>query len=388
MNDSDCWILFQKTIEAKKQGQLHQIINDVRKGLRYAKKQDNNQLYYQFASTIHYYNFVIKQDAKAGKQAAEELELARQLRDAEESARVGYTELSYKLNRSRRNSKAVRNELKEYCDKMSPLIELQNATISTFVFAMLVTQAYLNYDYKSVIFHCQQAVSMFKKKELDKSQHFYSLMMPALIISQKYEKASSLIREAKKRITGKRYSWSVFVFFETINLLHAEHYELAYERLIEADKKEQINPAIKEQWQITKGFFQILSNAGYLENTIRFRILKILNEVPIFNKDKYGNFINILILKVILGIQENRVRLIEEREGIEKAYQRYCLKGSREQIFLRILLRVPMHRFNRSRVEKACEKDIALLRTMPMNAENLDIIPWVRLVEIVINGLK
>ncbi len=385
MDDLVLWGIYQKVLRAQKQGSLHLVINDVKRGLRYTKKLDNNQLRYQFASIIHYYCFVVKQDAKAGKNAAKELAIAKQLRDIEERAKFGYTELTYKLNRSKRISETIRKELNEYCIEFKPLIKLKNITISLYIYSMLIIQSYLTLSFKSVIEYCEEAICLSKEKGLNKSHQFASLMMPALIISKQHQKASSIIEEAKIRIPGKRYSWSIYVYFETINLIHAQAYEQAYQRLLEADQKEQINPAMKEQWQIAKGFFQILSNGGYIEDAIRFRISKILNEVPIFSKDKYGNFINILILKIILGIQENRIKLIEEREAIEKAYQRYCFKGSREQVFLRILLRVPVHRFKRERVEKACQEDFKKLEGLVMNAENIDVIPWAKLLEIVLD---
>lgn len=387
MTEAELLDIYQKILLAQKKGLLHSVINDARRGLRYTKKIDNNHLRCQFAFIIHYYNFVIKQDAKAGRRAAKELETARKLRDTEEKARTGYTELTYKLNRSKRASESLRNELKSYCLEFEPIIELKNITISLYVFPMLIAQAYLISDYTSVIRYCEQAITLSKEKGQNKSQHFYLFMMSALIISKQHKKAARIVQDAKKRLPGKRYNWSVYVYFETINLIHAQQYKQAYERLLEADKKEQINPAMKEQWQIAKGFFQILSNANLVENSIRFRISKLINEVPIFNKDKYGNFINILILKIILGIQENRVRLIEEREAIEKAYQRYCLKGSREQLFLRILLRVPMLHFRRERVDKACAEDIKKLKLLPMRAESIDIIPWDKLLEIVLGEL-
>lgn len=388
MNDPEAWRILSKSMEARKQGTLHEVMKEIRYALRYAKKQDHNELRYQFAALIHYYNFVVKQDAKAGRYASKELAYSRQLRDAEEKVRVGYTELTYKLNRSKRASKKLRNELDAYCNELGSLIDLKNITISLFLLPMLISKAYLDLDYKAVINYCEQAVILFEEKGINKSHHFYNLMMPALIISKQYHRASQVIKLAKIRVPGKRYSWSVFVYFQTINLIHAKQYKPAYKRLLEADKKEQINPAMNEQWQIAKGFFQILSNAALIDNAIRFRLSKLLNEVPIFNRDKYGNFINILILKIILGIQEDRVRLIEEREAIEKAYQRYCLKGSREQYFLRILLRVPVYRFKRDRVEKACEEDIKKLIELPMRAENIDIIPWGNLLDIVLAELN
>jgi len=387
MNSSEAWRILIKCMEARKQGKLHEVMQEIRSGLRYAKKQDDNQLRYQFAALIHYYNFVVKQDAKAGKYAAKELEYSKQLRDSEERVIIGYSELTYKLNRSKRASEKLRKELDDYCNELGPLLDLKNITISLYLLPMLISRAYLDLDYKAVINYCEQAVNLFEEKGMNKSQHFYNLMMPALIISKQYHRASRVIKLAKMRVLGKRYSWSVFVYFQTINLIHAQQYKPAYKRLLEADKKEQINPAMNEQWQIAKGFFQILSNAELIDNAIRFRLSKLLNEVPIFNRDKYGNFINILILKIILGIQEDRVRLIEEREAIEKAYQRYCLKGSREQYFLRILLRVPVYRFKRERVEKACEEDIKKLYELPMRAENIDIIPWTNLLNIMLSEL-
>ena len=382
------WKLLDKVLIAQSSDRLDSVISDVWKGRRYAKKKDENHLYCQFLEVLHNYYFSIKQDEKEGLKIYQELVNARAIRDFAEKAKDGYIQLTYHLNRTRKPSEEIRKRLSDYCTAYEHLIELENVNISLYVFPMLITKAYLDVHYQKAIDHCESAITLFKKRNPNKTQHFYSLMMLALILLGQHAQASEVMTKIRKRIVGKKYNLSVIIYFQTINLIHAQEYQEAYSYLIEADRKDQIDKPLKEQWNIVKGFFQILSNAGWIQNAKRFRLSKIINDIPIFNKDKSGNFINILILKLILGTQEDKGRLIDNKDSIEKAYQRYCIKDSREQVFIRMLLRVPVFFFDKAAIVQASKADFKKLKTMPMQPESIDIIPWTTLWEIVLNELS
>lgn len=381
------WKLYTEILIAQKEDRLHEVVNDIIRGIKYAKKYGDNHLYYHFSYIYHSYNYLVKQDPKIGARSLAEFEKAKELRDYEEKASMEFSELAFELNRSRRPSIELKNRVDKYCDEMKPLTKLGNFGISAYVYPILIAKAYLDIDYGLVNKYCDEAIELSEKYAV-KSHHFHSLKTLALIISKKYNEAEKTIQKARNKVKKKRgRTWSVYIYYQTINLLHSKRYEEAYIEMREADKREYIDKTTKEQWLIVKGFVQIIINANLLKIQSRFRIGKMLNEVPIFNADKYGNFINILILKIVLGIQENKERVIEEREAIERAYFRYCEKGSREFLFLKVLLKIPLYKFDKSLVVKNCTPDVEKLLLMPMRPSSIDIIPWEKIWDIVLEEL-
>ena len=117
-----------------------------------------------------------------------------------------------------------------------------------------------------------------------------------------------------------------------------------------------------------------------------------MNEVPIFSKDKEGNNIHILILKIILNIGVNHDRIIDERDAIERYIERYLKKNHlRSKLLLQMLIQIPSSHFNRSTLEYRTNK----LYTRLQNAKKLEgfdpsreIIPFERLWEMVLNLLE
>lgn len=376
------WSFLGKALQAKTDGKLEPLIPEIWKAVRYSRRNNENHLLCQFLSLIHYYYLTIMQDEKEALKIKKELESTRTLRDFEERTQEEYRQLTFHLKRTRNPSKEVRKELTEYCNEFEHLTKLNNAKISLYLFPMLIKRASINREYDKAVNYCQQAIAFFENRPEKKTQHFYSMMIPLLFVQKKQHGLIPQLAQLKEKIVGKDYNLSIIIFYQTLNYIHLQEYQKAYKLLMEADQKRQIDKALKEQWTVLKGFIQVLSNSNRLSNCKRFRISKIINEIPIFNRDKYGQFVNILILKIVIGIQENRDKLIDEKESIEKAYQRYCTKGSREQLLLRILLRFPVFQFDYDKITKASQADIEKLESMSMESENPDIIPFKDILEI------
>ncbi len=388
MDTVDLNAILSKALDSRRLGRLNDHEKELVKGLKQAKKLNEFLFYHKFATVLHSYLLLYKQDKRQSKKVEKEIDLAMGLIHAQEVCRHAYANTAYLVNRNRKLNKPQSALLEQYSRQVERFISFRNPKISIYGYQVLIAEAYANGSLQEVIIICKDAINLFEEKETGKLPHFYADIVPALVGLQQYKEAISMCSKGKQIIKGRRYTWSVLAYYKLTALLHSRKYKRAYTEFVGLEKSKVINPAMNEQKAIVKGFFKVLHNSGLVQGVKSFRLSKVLNEVPIFDKDKYGNFINILILKIIIGTQENKLKLIEEAEAITKAYQRYCDKGTREQIFLRMLLRIPAKGFHRSLIEPACAADLKKLSNLPQSARNLDIVPYIDLWAIILNGLK
>lgn len=386
--ESELWDLRAKIAESKKRESIKPLLELIKKGLKSAKKLHLNKLHFEFAETLHYYALIHFRDVNLSKKAKEELNTAKELREAEERARFASAELNGLLQVKGRADQQLKELYNRYSIELEPLLQYTNINISMFVYQILIDQAYFTCNYNRVISLSEKAIQFFDSHKTQKSQHYKIKLLPFLIFKGQYDRVQKLIDSSKNQRWGQKFSGSVFLIYEVCNKLHQQKYQEAYTLLCEAEKKRSVNPALSEQWIIIKGFFRILTNAGIIKNDVKYRIGKVLNEVPEFNKDKYGNFINILILKSIIRIQEDKGKAIENREAIERAAIRYTGQNSRERLFLKMLLSIPRLQFDKDKILKCNTEYLSQLRTSQQNVENLDIIPWCTLWDIVLGSIN
>lgn len=381
--EKSLWDLRAKLCEYERKEDTGAIIDEIKKGFSIAKQRHFNKLYFEFAETL-YYHFLIKdRNIKKAKVFYNEMRSALVLRDIEEKARIGFAKLSYKLQSTNKINNHLKQEYNMYCYQMEQYIDLKNTSISKFIYPILINNSYFERDYDKTIKYCEDAIELFDSNKTNKSQHIKVALLPLLIIKKRYSDALRLIELTKVQAWGQGFSSSIYAINEIIILIHCKEYQKAYYLICSMARKGKLNDAINEELYILKGYITILANAALI-NGRKFRLSKILNELPIFTKDKYGNFINIIILKLCIGVQSNQIKLIDQLEGIERAFYRYCEKDSREYLFIKMLLRIPTSGYDTEKITRTNSKDFKLLKSLPLNPENIEIIPLDHLYEIII----
>ena len=83
-----------------------------------------------------------------------------------------------------------------------------------------------------------------------------------------------------------------------------------------------------ETWMIVKGYFKFLMQSDQLEDSTNFQISRFLNQVELFKEDKSGNNSNILILRVILNLHQNRDEIIDRQEATQRYASRHFKRAT------------------------------------------------------------
>lgn len=332
--EKELYNLLSRVADMERREDVHLIEKEIKRGIKIAKKYHLNKIHFELAEDLYYYYCMHTRDQVSMRRYQQEMIIAGDLRDIEEKARAGYASLSRKLLSTKKPGEKLKAEYRLYFEQMHRYLELENLTISKFIYVIAVNYFYLEKDYDRVIKYCNEAIAFYNTHKTNKSQHFKNALLPLLIMNRSYIKALDLIESTKTQRYGQRFSTSIFLFYEVLVLIHMKEYQRAYELILVSEDKQRVNAAMREEWQIVKGYMQVLINAGRVEPVKQFRVSKLLNEVREYNQDKHGNFVNLLILRIMIDIQKDRSGLFDRLESYKKTARRYCVKGSRHEAFI------------------------------------------------------
>jgi hypothetical protein len=121
---------------------------------------------------------------------------------------------------------------------------------------------------------------------------------------------------------------------------------------------------------------------------------RFVNETPLYNKDKRGLNIPILIFQILVMILTKRYdETIDRMEAIEKYSTRYLKKDDnfRSNCFIKMLLQMAGSGFHKAAVARNAEKYVKLLGTVPLDfakqSHDIEIIPYEALWDMVVDSL-
>ena len=384
------WSLVARAKVLAMQGRRGEIADEIRRFLREAKKYEFNKLSAELCGFLQYYYYFIRGDKYRGKKYGDLRKKYDELSHIENQVENIYSEITYLINNTRNASKPLKEKLQSICDELVPLLDYDSVKVHLSVYALLNANAYWNEDYLGVIKNSTKIINYLEGRGIERTTNFYKDLTISLIITGNYKQGKKAINKAIMKIHKGSLSWSIYVYYRVVLEIYQANYQTAYSIFREAEKKKQINKAMIEQWKIVKGYFKFLINTNLIEGNSHFKISKFLNEVPVFSNDKEGNCINILILKIILNVGVNNDKVIDSVDSILRYIERHLKKHTRPKYFLKLLIQIPLGRFNRISIDKRGEKYLRLLRRKNTKGFNpdLEIIPYEILWPLVLSQLK
>lgn len=182
----------------------------------------------------------------------------------------------------------------------------------------------------------------------------------------------------------------------TVNALYAEAYPDAWELCKRVFRQEGFTfiPLIdQESWRIYYGYLQFLVQIQKLEisegekgELPKFRLSSLLNDLPLYSRDKRGAQIPVLILQVLFLFAEHRWDEMDSRiEALRKFRQRNLDPHDehyRTNCFLNLLELLPKHAHNMSQLEKRAAPILEKMAGETIDARDrtfeIEVIPYER----------
>jgi hypothetical protein len=186
--------------------------------------------------------------------------------------------------------------------------------------------------------------------------------------------------------------------------LNTAQYEEAcatYLTVVNHKRYKQLNSTAQEEWKIYRAYLEFLNLSGVMSANLRaekstFRTQKFINEVTIFDKDKSGMNVAILMVQLLLLIAKQKFnKVIDRMEAVEKYVARHLKTDYhyRSRCFIQIIRLFFAAGFNTRMIDwEAVQKLQQKIADRPVELAqpnyDVEVIPYDNLIPIVIQLLR
>lgn len=373
--------------------------------LRYSKRFEFTEISIEVLQALRLQSSVIYGNELQYRDYSDQLEQCQAIRTAEDKAEACYLELMIRFGSSRSNKR----EMAEFAQKLFEDVEPSLSKYTSYrlhLFGRLIQISIFDNqnDYKKVIQLCTDAIEFFDQKPYKSFNglqvFYYSLIMSYLNLHQ-YNRCRIIGNCYESLFTKGNYNWYKWKELHFLAEMHAGEYEAAagiWQAVSEQQKVGELIPQIGESWAIYEAFLVFLSNCGQLKDKKTdksFKVNKMLNDLHVFQRDKSGMNIPILVIQYLLAISEKKFGLcIDRQESMAKYRTRYLSvsEAGRSHYFFRMLELIPKAGFEQEETRQKAAPLLAKLSAFQLTAANqnfeVEIIPYETLWNLILSCLS
>ena len=212
-------------------------------------------------------------------------------------------------------------------------------------------------DYKGSMQVCKEAIAYLEKKKATTPPAIATFLQPILVAAtmlRQFDEAESAVQRLEGLNIPGSHNWykgmELVVFFR----LHQQNYQEAF-RVFESARKHRrfshLSAASQEQWFLFEAYMHLLIALDKVQlnpfgnKAYKLRPAKLLNQVPLFSKDKRGLNIPILIVHAIYLLHLKRYDDAYDRMQALEKYAGRHLKSTddnfRSFCFIKALSKIP-----------------------------------------------
>ncbi|WP_020570853.1 hypothetical protein [Neolewinella persica] len=225
---------------------------------------------------------------------------------------------------------------------------------------------------------------------------FYTILKQYTLGVATYEQCIPLVQEASAQ-------WFKLKELAFLLMMHNIQYDqafLTYKSAAENKRFEQLGSRNLDKWRVYRAYLYYLKSAGFVsfpemdDPLKKFRLGKFFNSLPLLDKEKEGNNISILILRILFLVQRKEFPEAADRiEALEKYLIRYLGKNEnyRSKCFIKILQQFAKAGFRRQEGLRRTRSWHGKLLANPISDSNqsyeIEVVPYENLYAVML-GLK
>jgi hypothetical protein len=290
----------------------------------------------------------------------------------------------------------VKKKYEKYVDKLS---EIDSSSFQVMVRQLGVFEHLLCHQWQEVLALCDDAIEMFDNTNLvdhGNKSLFNSQKSSALVMLGRHKEALELLDNDLKKIEPGHKRWYKNREMAAIACFYGDDYKQALEIVRNAFTCKRfacISEVNQETWRLYNAYLHLIARVEgsglQIENAQKFKLGKMLNEMPYYSQDKRGGNTTLLILQVLfllseMGKGKNILEEIESRlESVRKYAERNLDPNSehmRTTLFLQMLLLVPKYLHEPQNLQKAVHAHLQKMRgieAMPIDSSfELEVVPY------------
>ncbi len=328
---------------------------------------------------------------------------------AECKAEEYYQVITIPFSRSNSNRPELAQKAMAYVEE----IEIERRSHSSFkleltLFRLKTMAGQICGDHEYVLKACDENEAYLSKKENMLLKIRYGEIALYRIVAYlhlgRYEDGKRIAGDSVKYFGEGSANWMIFHENYFLLCMHTGNYTRAaniFSQITEHPRFEKIDETRKEKWRIFEAFLRYMLNgmvdadAGAVAES-QFKIMKFLNEVPIYSKDKRGLNIAIIILQVLFLLDRGDFDgIISKAEALKVYCSRYLRQDEnyRSNCFLKMVLLMEKKDFDYERTLKTSERYFHKLNSARFDYQNgnlssLEIIPYEQLWKTILGKLQ
>ena len=209
-----------------------------------------------------------------------------------------------------------------------------------------------------------------------------------------YESGKKCAEKGIKLFPRSSVNWYLFMEYYFLLLVHSRNYKEAGDVALEVLK----DPRFKLQYQHLQEKWKIIQGYAYLitgRKDLKVRVKKVVNETPVYVKDKQGYNVTLLFLQIAyLILNDQYAELTGKIDALRRYSQRYLKRDAsyRSYLFLQLIMAAESVHFEYNKVLIKSDKIIKKLNTADLKysgtVEDLEVIPFEDLWQILLDKMK
>jgi hypothetical protein len=295
---------------------------------------------------------------------------------------------------------------KRYYEKLAPHLQKYNSPFLhlTVHLINIITHLSIN-DFEKAKAICANNISFFEQKPYTYNMPIRVLLLNHLICCihlKNYKEGKAIVLKAEKYIIEGTFPWFRHQELHLALAFHAAFYELAPNivyTVLRHSRFKSLKASLQERWRINEAYIHLLIQLGKITTPIpnkkRFNLGKFLNQVSIYEKDKKGLKVCLVIIQLLFRIlRKEEDQLNKQVDSTKKYCSRYLnsTAGLRSKYFINMLLQVPKANFHPVASERKAKRYYDKLKAHPLKlsnqAQEIEIIPFEDLWELILERLQ
>lgn len=327
---------------------------------------------------------------------------------AECKAEEYYQVITIPFSRSNSNRPELAAQAMEYVEEIENVRkEHSSFRLEMALFRLKTMAGQICGDHEYVLKACDENEAYISKKtNMTLKIRFGEIALyriVAFLHLGRYEDGKKIASKSVQYFGEGSANWMIFHENYFLLCMHTGNYQMAadiYQQVTEHPRFEKIDDTRKEKWRIFEAFLRYMLNgnidieAGAIAES-QFKIMKFLNEVPIYSKDKRGLNIAIIILQVLFLLDRGDFDgIISKAEALRVYCSRYLRQDEnyRSNCFLKTVLLMEKKDFDYERTAKNAERYFHKLNSSRFDYQNgnlasLEIIPYEKLWKTILGKL-
>jgi hypothetical protein len=198
-------------------------------------------------------------------------------------------------------------------------------------------------------------------------------------------------------------NWLLYKEYYFLLAMHTRKYNQAtatIQQIIAMPSFRFLSDNRQEKWRLFEAYNFIMQKASGVDTDTnpqfnKFKLTKFLNETPIYNKDKEGFNISILVVQVMTFLLDKKFEELAEKVDALKRYVSRTFQKDTEyksQIFIKMIILADKNNYDYNKTTSATEDlfaDLKIKKYKHSNSyEGLEIVPYAHLWEVVLDCIK